>query len=50
MKSPEEHVPTPQDLGEALAAQLGNQDWVLDEEDLLNAETANAECGMRNAE
>jgi segregation and condensation protein B len=30
--------PTPQEVGESLAARIGNQDWVLDEEDLLTAE------------
>jgi segregation and condensation protein B len=40
-----EGPPTPKELGEALAAQIGGQEWVLDASD-----APNAECGIQNAE
>ncbi len=42
MNAPVDPSPTPRELGESLAAQLGNQEWELDAADLLAGENTNA--------
>lgn len=44
---PDDPGPTPQELGESLAAQIGGQEWVLEAED-AEPGMGNAECGTRN--
>jgi segregation and condensation protein B len=47
MNTPADPSPTPRELGESMAAQLGNQEWELDAEDLLTA--ANSSATPENA-
>jgi segregation and condensation protein B len=49
MNAPADPSPTPRELGESLAAQVGGQEWQLDADDLLSAENSSGSPEVANA-